>query len=88
MNPKSEAQDLLFCQNPSCRVISFVPVPKILSPSCPGCQRPGLRVRGPVDETNFRSRFDAIREKPADPETATGELVGASDRVELGRREG
>jgi hypothetical protein len=88
MNPKSEKQDLLFCGNPSCRVITFVPIPNVLSPSCPGCLRSGLRVRGPVDETNFRARFAAIRQEPPTPETATSPVVRGEDSPELGREEG
>lgn len=71
MNAKSGTQSLLFCANKECRVISYVPLTTgggAHVPLCPSCHSPGVRVRGPVDETNFRARLEAIREVPPSDE--------------------
>lgn len=91
MDKKSGEQTLLFCPASQCRVITFVPMTTgggAHVPMCPSCQTIGVRVRGPVSETNFRDRLAAIALPRPDPETATSPVVGASETSEGDAGEG
>lgn len=57
---------MMFCETSNCRVIAFVPIPGVLIPNCPACARPGIRVRGPVLDTDHRHRRTALAVVRAD----------------------